>query len=82
MESHIIHSFVVVDRVQIIKQISIIIIMSWEKQSAAAGLGGLTPREAARKASQLDCFQNMDNPLSDPDATFGPLIKDISFDLI
>ena len=36
MESHIIHSFVVVDRVQ---QISIII-MSWEKQSAAAGLGG------------------------------------------
>ena len=39
MESHIIHSFMVVDRVQFIKQI-IIIIMSWEKQSAAARLGG------------------------------------------
>ena len=39
MESHIIHLFMVVDRVQIIKQISIII-MSWEKQSEAAGLGG------------------------------------------
>ena len=81
MENHIIHSFVVVDRVQIIKQISIII-MSWKKQSAAAGLGGLMPREAARAAFQLDCFQNMDNPLPDPDATFGPLFKDVSFDLI
>ena len=56
--------------------------MSWEKQSAAAGLGGLMPREAARGAFQLDCFQNMDNPLADPDPTLGLLIKDVSFDLI
>ena len=40
------------------------------------------PREAARGAFQLDCFQNMDDPLADPDPTLGPLIKDISFDLI
>ena len=78
MESHIIHSFVVVDRVQ---QISVII-MSWEKASAAAGLGGLMPREAARGAFQLDCFQNMDNPLPDLDTAFGPVIKDVSYHLI
>ena len=40
------------------------------------------PREAARGAFQLHCFQNMDDALPDPDATFGPVIKDISFDLI
>ena len=40
------------------------------------------PREAARGAFQLDCFQNMDDPLPDPDATFGLLIKDVSYDLI
>ena len=79
MESHIIHSFMVLDRVQ---EISVIIIMSWEKASAAAGLGGLTLREAARGAFQLDCFQNMDDPLPDPDSTFGPLIKDVSYHLI
>ena len=56
--------------------------MSWAKQSAAAGLGGLIPREAARGAFQLDCFQNMDNPLADPDPTLGPLIKEVSFDFI
>ena len=56
--------------------------MSWEKQSAAAGLGRLMPREAARGAFQLDCFQNMDDPLADLDPTLGPLIKDVSFDLI
>ena len=56
--------------------------MLWEKQSAAAGLGGLMPREAARGTFQLDCFQNMDNPLPDLDSTFGPLIKDVSYDLI
>ena len=37
MKSHITHSFMVLDRV---KQTSLIIIMSWEKTSAAAGLGG------------------------------------------
>ena len=79
MESHIIHSFMVVDRVQ---QISVIIIMSWEKASTAAGLGGLTPREAASEAFQLHCFQNMDDPLPDLDSTFGPVIKDISYHLI
>ena len=78
MESHIIHSFMVLDRVQ---QISVII-MSWEKASAAAGLGGLMPREAARGAFQLNCFQNMDDILSDPDSTFGPVIKDVSYNLI
>ena len=60
----------------------LLLIMLWEKQSAAAGLGGLMPREAAKGKFQLDCFQNMDDPLPDPDATLGPLIKDISFDLI
>ena len=79
MEIHIIHSFVVLDRVQ---EISVIIIMSWEKASAAAGLGGLMLREAARGAFQLDCFQNMDDPLPDPDFTFGPVIKDVSYYLI
>ena len=56
--------------------------MSWAKQSAAAGLGGLTPREAAKGAFQLDCFQNMDDPLADLDSSLGPVIEDISFDLI
>ena len=79
MKSHITHSFVVLDRIQ---QISLIIIMLWEKASAAAGLGGLMLREAARGAFQLDCFQNMDNPLPDLDSTLGPVIKDISYDLI
>ena len=40
------------------------------------------PREATWGAFQLDCFQNMDDPLADPDPTLGPLIKDISFDFI
>ena len=46
------------------------------------GWGGLMPREAARGTFQLDCFQNMDDPLPDLDATFGLLSKDESFDLI
>ena len=46
------------------------------------GWGGLMPREAARGAFQLDCFQNMDDPLPDPDTAFGPVIKDLSYDLI
>ena len=78
MESHSIHLFVVVD-IQCSYSYSI---MSWTKQSAATGLGGLTPREAARGVFQLDCFQNMDNPLADSDPTLGPLIKEVSVDFI
>ena len=79
MKSHSIHSFVVVD----IQCSYSNLIMSWTKQSAAAGFGGrLTPREAARGAFQLDCFQNMDDPLADPDPTLGPLIKEVSVDFI
>ena len=81
MESHIIHSFVVVDRVQ---QITVVLLLCCRKsnlQLLGRG-GGLMPREAAKGAFQLDCFQNMDDPLPDLDATFGPLIKDISYDLI
>ena len=80
MESHSIHLFVVVD-IQCSYSNSI---MSWTKQSAAAGLGGvgLIPREAARGAFQLDSFQNMGDPLADPDPTLGPLIKEVSVDFI
>ena len=54
--------------------------MSWKKESAAGGLGGLTPREAERGAFQLDYFQNMDDPLSDPDpAVYGNLVKEVSY---
>ena len=58
--------------------------MSWKKESAATGLGrgGLTSREAAREALQLDCFQNMGDPLADPDPTLGPVIKQVSVDFI
>ena len=45
-------------------------------------VGGLTPREAARGAFQLHCFQYMDDPLTDPDFSLGPIIDDVSFDLI
>ena len=56
--------------------------MLWAKQSATAGLGGLMPREAARGAFQLDCFQYMDDLLADPDSSLGSIIDDVSFDLI
>ena len=38
-----------------------------EKRICHCWVGGLTPRQAARGAFQLDCFQNMGNPLADPD---------------
>ena len=37
--------------------------MSWAKSSASAGLGGFTPRKAARGAFQLEEFQMMEDPL-------------------
>ena len=46
--------------------------LSWKKASAAVGLAGLTPREAAREALTRPEFQLMLDPLdSDP---FGKLI--------
>ena len=45
---------------------------SWKKASAAVGLSGLTPREAARGALTCPEFQNMPDPLNkDP---FGPVV--------
>ena len=38
--------------------------MSWKKESAAAGLAGLTPRKAARGAMYRREFQKMPDPLS------------------
>ena len=49
--------------------------MSWNKESAAAGLGGLTPREVAVGVLMLEDFQYMNDPLPDPDAEYGELIK-------
>ena len=46
--------------------------MSWKKASAAVGLAGLTPREAARGALTRPEFQRMPDPLDlDP---FGKLV--------
>ena len=49
--------------------------MSWSKYSAAAGLGGMTPREAGRAALTLEDFQLIHDPLPDPDPAYGELIK-------
>ena len=38
--------------------------LSWKKESAAAGLAGLTPREAARGAMYRREFQKMPDPLA------------------
>ena len=57
-------------------------IMSWKKRICHCWVRGLTPREAAREAFQLDCFQNMGDPLADPDPTLGPVIKQVSVDFI
>ena len=65
MESHIIHSFVVVDRVQIIKQIGIII-MSWEKQSAAAGFGGANAKRGCKGGLSTRLFPEYGRPPSRP----------------
>ena len=48
--------------------------MSWSKESAVAGLGGLTPREAALGVFMLEHFQNKADPLPDPDAEYSDLI--------
>ena len=37
--------------------------MSWRKDSAAVGLAGLTPAEAAKGALLCEEFQNMPDPL-------------------
>ena len=51
-----------------------------EKRICSGWAGGLTPREAARGAFQLDYFQNMDDPLGDPDpAVYGDLVKEVSY---
>ena len=49
--------------------------MSWEKESAAAGLGGMTPREAGVGALMLEEFQLIHDPLPDPKPEYGDLIE-------
>ena len=49
--------------------------MSWSKESAAAGLGGLTPGEAAIGVLMLEDFQNIQDPLPDPSEEYGDLIQ-------
>lgn len=49
--------------VNIIQLLTIFTIMSWKLESAEAGLGGLTPEEAARGALLHPEFQNLDDPL-------------------
>ena len=49
--------------------------MSWSKESAAAGLGGLTPKEAGRGALTMEDFQLIHDPLPDPSPAYGDLIK-------
>ena len=57
--------------------------MSWKKESAAAGLAGLTPREAARGAMYRPEFQKMPDPLVEvmPDPLEG-VKKDDMFMLV
>ena len=45
-------------------------------------VGGINTKRGCKGGFQLDCFQNMDDPLADPDPTLRPLIKDVRFDLI
>ena len=54
--------------------------MSWAKSSASAGLGGFTPREAARGAFQLEEFQMMEDPLVVEDK-YGPVVKEVRIKL-
>ena len=49
--------------------------MSWSKESAAVGLGGLTPGEAAIGVLMLEDFQNIQDPLPDPSEEYGDLIQ-------
>ena len=49
-----------------------------KKNLPLLGWGGLTQREAARGVFQLlDSFQNMDDPLEDPDPQLGPVMKEV-----
>ena len=76
MESHSIHLFVVLHiQCTLIENVL-------EKKICHCWVGGLTPREAAREAFQLDCFQNMGDPLADLDPTLGPVVKEVSVDFI
>ena len=49
--------------------------MSWKKASAAVGLAGLTPREAAKGALMVEEFQKMPDP-------FGDLIKEVKVSIV
>ena len=60
MESHFLHSFV---SFQVCGYPVATIRMSWKKDSAAVGLAGLTPAEAAKGALLCEEFQNMPDPL-------------------
>ena len=46
--------------------------MSWARESAKVGLAGLTPKEAARGAMFLRCFQDMPDPLHEEIEIKGP----------
>ena len=60
MESHFLHSFA---SFQVHGYPVATIRMSWKKDSAAVGLAGLTPAEAAKGALLCEEFQNMPDPL-------------------
>ena len=49
--------------------------MSWSKKLVAVGLGGMTPKEAARGALTMEDFQLIHDPLPDPSPAYGDLIK-------
>ena len=54
-----------------------------KKNLPLQGWGGrFTSKEAARGAFQLDCFQNIGDPLADSDPTLRPVVKQVSFDFI
>ena len=71
MESHSIYSFMVLNKQYCIHM------MSWEKASATAGLGGFTLREAARGAFQLEEFQMMEDPQV-IEEKYGSIVKEVS----
>ena len=60
MESHFLHSFA---SFQVRGYPVATLRMSWKKDSAAVGLAGLTPVEAAKGALLCEEFQNMPDPL-------------------
>ena len=76
MESHSIHSFMVLDiQCTLIENVL-------EKRICHCWVGGVDTKIGCKGTFQLDCFQNMGDPLADPDPTLGPVIKQVSVDFI